>query len=39
VDHDSTVDIDEAKKAASVLFEKLDTDNEGTLRIKNCMAG
>ena len=33
-DHDSTVDIDEAKKAASDLFDKLDTDREGTLSIK-----
>ena len=33
-DHDSTVDIDEAKKAASDLFDKLDTDKEGTLSIK-----
>jgi len=34
VDHDSTVDIDEAKKAASDLFDKLDTDKEGTVSIK-----
>jgi hypothetical protein len=33
-DNDSTLDIDEAKKAASDLFDKLDTDKEGTLSTK-----
>src|SRR4029077_8028896 len=33
-DHDGTVDIDEAKKAASDLFDRLDTDGDGLLRIK-----
>ena len=28
-DNDGTVDIDEAKKAASALFDKLDTDKDG----------
>ncbi len=30
-DNDGTVDLDEAKKAASVLFDKLDRDHDGTL--------
>jgi Ca2+-binding EF-hand superfamily protein len=30
-DHDGTVDLDEAKKAASTLFDKLDRDHDGTL--------
>ena len=30
-DHDSTVSLDEAKKAAEVMFDKLDRDHEGTL--------
>ena len=30
-DNDGTVDIDEAKKAAGELFDKLDTDKDGTL--------
>jgi Ca2+-binding EF-hand superfamily protein len=30
-DHDGTVDLDEAKKAASTLFDKLDHDHDGTL--------
>jgi EF-hand domain pair len=34
VDHDKTVDIGEAKKAASDLFDKLDSDKDGTLSIK-----
>jgi hypothetical protein len=29
-----TVDLDEAKKAASALFDKLDTDKDGTLDLK-----
>ena len=29
--NDGTVDLDEAKKAASALFDKLDRDHEGTL--------
>jgi len=33
-DHDGTVDLAEAKKAAADLFDKLDTDKEGTLSIK-----
>jgi hypothetical protein len=33
-DNDSTVDLPEAKKAASALFDKLDTDKDGTLEIK-----
>jgi Ca2+-binding EF-hand superfamily protein len=30
-DNDGTVDLDEAKKAASALFDKLDRDHDGTL--------
>jgi Ca2+-binding EF-hand superfamily protein len=30
-DNDGTADLDEAKKAASALFDKLDRDHEGTL--------
>jgi len=30
-DNDGTVDLDEAKKAASGVFDKLDRDNDGTL--------
>ncbi len=30
-DHDGTVSLDEAKKAAEVMFDKLDHDHEGTL--------
>jgi Ca2+-binding EF-hand superfamily protein len=30
-DHDGTVDLDEAKTAASALFDKLDLDHDGTL--------
>ena len=30
-DNDGSVDLDEAKKAASALFDKLDRDHEGTL--------
>src|SRR5499426_3655803 len=30
-DNDGTVDLDEAKKAASAVFDKLDRDNDGTL--------
>ena len=30
-DNDGTVDLDEAKKAASTLFDKLDRDHDGTL--------
>jgi len=33
-DHDNTVDMAEAKKAASGLFDRLDTDKEGTLSLK-----
>jgi Ca2+-binding EF-hand superfamily protein len=33
-DNDGTVDIDEAKKAASALFDKLDIDKDGTLDVK-----
>jgi Ca2+-binding EF-hand superfamily protein len=33
-DHDGTVDLAEAKKAASDLFDKLDADRDGTLDIK-----
>ena len=33
-DHDGTVDIDEAKKAASDLFDRLDADRDGSLSIK-----
>jgi Ca2+-binding EF-hand superfamily protein len=33
-DNDGTVGIDEAKKAASALFDKLDTDKDGTLDFK-----
>src|ERR1700736_5701741 len=29
-DHDGTVDIDEAKKAPSDLFDRLDTDRDGS---------
>jgi Ca2+-binding EF-hand superfamily protein len=30
-DHDGTVSVDEAKKAAEVMFDKLDRDHDGTL--------
>ena len=30
-DNDGTVDLEEAKKAASTLFDKLDRDHDGTL--------
>jgi Ca2+-binding EF-hand superfamily protein len=30
-DHDGTVDLNEAKAAASALFDKLDADHDGTL--------
>ena len=30
-DNDGTVDFEEAKKAASTLFDKLDRDHDGTL--------
>jgi Ca2+-binding EF-hand superfamily protein len=30
-DNDGTVDLDEAKKAASTLFDKLDRDHDGTI--------
>jgi len=33
-DHDGTVDLNEAKEAASALFDKLDTDRDGTLDFK-----
>jgi hypothetical protein len=33
-DHDGTVDLAEAKKAAGDLFDSLDTDKEGTLDVK-----
>ncbi len=33
-DNDGTVDIAEAKKAAGDMFDKLDTDKEGTLNLK-----
>jgi Ca2+-binding EF-hand superfamily protein len=33
-DNDGTVDIDEAKKAAGELFDKLDADKDGTLDVK-----
>jgi len=33
-DNDGTVDLAEAKKAAGDLFDKLDTDKEGTLSLK-----
>jgi len=33
-DNDGTVDLDEAKKAASALFDKLDADKDGTLDLK-----
>ena len=33
-DHDGTVDLAEAKKAATGLFDKLDRDKDGTLDIK-----
>ena len=33
-DNDGTLDLDEAKKAASVLFDKLDADKDGTLDLK-----
>jgi Ca2+-binding EF-hand superfamily protein len=31
IDHDGTVSLDEAKKAAEVTFDKLDRDHDGTL--------
>src|SRR6516162_5723565 len=30
-DHDGTVSLDEAKKAAEIMFDKLDRDHDGTL--------
>ena len=33
-DHDGTVDLNEAKEAASALFDKMDTDKDGTLDSK-----
>lgn len=33
-DHDGTVDLEEAKTAASKLFDKLDRDHDGTLDAK-----
>jgi hypothetical protein len=30
-DHDATVSLDEAKKAAEVMFDKLDRDHDGTV--------
>jgi hypothetical protein len=30
-DHDATVSLDEAKKAAKVMFDKLDRDHDGTV--------
>ncbi len=33
-DHDGTVDLAEAKKAAADTFDKLDTDKDGTLSLK-----
>jgi len=33
-DNDGTVDLNEAKNAASALFDKLDTDKDGTLDLK-----
>ncbi len=33
-DHDGTVDLAEAKKAASDMFDKLDVDHDGTLTFK-----
>jgi Ca2+-binding EF-hand superfamily protein len=33
-DNDGTVDLNEAKKAASALFDKLDADKDGTLDLK-----
>ena len=33
-DHDGTVDLAEAKKAATETFNKLDTDKDGTLDLK-----
>jgi Ca2+-binding EF-hand superfamily protein len=37
-DHDGTVDLAEAKKAAEAKFDSLDTDHDGTLDMKE-MAG
>ena len=34
VDNDGTVDLAEARKAAGDMFDKLDTDKEGTLNLK-----
>jgi Ca2+-binding EF-hand superfamily protein len=34
IDHDGTVDLAEAKKAASDLFDRLDTNKDGKLSIK-----
>lgn len=33
-DNDGTVDLDEAKKAASAVFDRLEKDNDGTLDAK-----
>src|SRR5262245_24952768 len=38
-DNDGTVDLAEAKSAASKLFDKLDRDHDGTLADANCAAG
>ena len=38
-DNDGTVDLDEAKKAASTLFDKLDIDKDGTLDFKELKGG
>jgi hypothetical protein len=37
-DHDGTVSLDEAKKAAEVMFGKLDRDHDGTLPGVSCAA-
>jgi Ca2+-binding EF-hand superfamily protein len=33
-DNDGTIDLNEARQAASALFDKLDTDKDGTLSLK-----
>jgi Ca2+-binding EF-hand superfamily protein len=33
-DHDGTVSLDEAKKAAEIVFDKLDRDHDGTLKAR-----
>ena len=38
-DHNGTVSLDEAKKAAEVIFDKLDRDHDGTLTRRRANGG